>query len=77
MTSIPGRRQFARGIVSVTGGGSRQVELAGGHGSHLLGDLARANALVILAEDVEFVAAGEHLDVWLLDDLAGVSGSDG
>jgi molybdopterin molybdotransferase len=69
MTSIPGRRQFARGIVSVTGSGSRQVELAGGHGSHLLGDLARANALVILAEDVEFVAAGEHLDVWPLDDL--------
>ena len=63
MTSISGRRQFARGIVSATGGGGRQVELVGGHGSHLLGDLARANALVILAEDVEFVAAGEHLDV--------------
>ncbi len=68
MTSIKGRRQLARGIVTVTGSGGRQVELAGGHGSHLLGDLARANALVILPEEVEFVAAGEHLDVWLLDD---------
>ena len=61
MTSIPGRRQLARGIVTLgTDGGSAQVELAGGHGSHLLGDLARANALVILPEDVEFVAAGDE-----------------
>ena len=52
---------------------SRQVELAGGHGSHLLGGLARANALVILPEDTEFVAAGEDLDVWLLDEAHGVS----
>ena len=51
MTSIPGRQQLARGIVSFGPSGRRQVELAGGHGSHLLGDLARANALVILPSD--------------------------
>ena len=51
--------------------GHRQVELAGGHGSHLLGDLARANALVMLPEETEFVAAGEHVEVWLLDELLG------
>ena len=34
------------GIVSVDDDGDRQVSLVGGHGSHLLGDLARANALV-------------------------------
>ena len=39
----PGHRQLRPS-------GQRQVELAGGHGSHLLGDLARANALVILPE---------------------------
>ena len=66
MTSIPGRIQFARGIVS-NRNGSRQVELAGGHGSHLLADLARANALVILPMAAEFIPAGEELDVWLLD----------
>jgi molybdopterin molybdotransferase len=68
MTSIPGRRQLARGIVTTDDAGARQVELAGGHGSHLLNDLARANALVILSEDTEFVAAGERVDIWLLDE---------
>jgi len=68
MTSIPGRRQLARGIVTTDDAGARQVELAGGHGSHLLNGLARANALVILAEDTEFVAAGEGVDIWLLDE---------
>jgi len=68
INSIPGRRQLARGIVSFAGNGTRQVELSGGHGSHLLGDLARSNALVILPEDVDFVAAGDDVDVWLLDE---------
>ncbi len=68
MTSIPGRRQLARGTVTTTGSGTRQVALSGGHGSHLLGGLAKANALVILPEDAEFVAAGEPLEVWLLDE---------
>jgi molybdopterin molybdotransferase len=47
------------------------VELVGGHGSHLLGDLARANALVILPTETEYVAAGEALDIWLLNELPG------
>jgi molybdopterin molybdotransferase len=71
MTSIPGRRQLARGIVTFGPSGQRRVELAGGHGSHLLGGLARANALVVLPEDTEFVAAGEDLDLWLLDGAYG------
>ena len=68
MTSLPGRLQLARGIVHSDTAGARQVELAGGHGSHLLGGLARANALVLLPAETEFVAAGEDLDVWLLDE---------
>ena len=71
MTSIPGRQQLARGIVTFGPSGQRRVELAGGHGSHLLGGLARANALVILPTDTEFVAAGEDLDLWLLDGAYG------
>jgi molybdopterin molybdotransferase len=67
MRSIPGRRQFARGIVSVADR-ARQVELVGGHGSHLLGDLARANALVILPEQTERVATGDRVDVWMITD---------
>ncbi len=71
MTSIWGRMQLARGIVSPIDGGRRQVELAGGHGSHLLGGLARANALVLIPAETEYVAAGEDLDVWLLDETVG------
>jgi molybdopterin molybdotransferase len=66
ISSMPGRQQFARGIVRRGSDGSSQVELAGGHGSHLMGDLARANALVILDEDTDFVASGDTVDVWLL-----------
>jgi len=71
MTSVWGRQQLARGVVGITESGRRQVSLVGGHGSHLLADLARANALVILPEQTEHVAAGEPLDVWLLDELPG------
>jgi len=68
MTSIPGKRQFARGHVSVADDGHRQVALVGGHGSHLLGELARANALVILPEDTDLVGNGEEVSVWMLAD---------
>ncbi|MFP5282097.1 MAG: molybdopterin molybdenumtransferase MoeA, partial [Actinomycetes bacterium] len=56
------------GVVTTTPTGHRRVELAGGHGSHLLGSLARANALVVLPEEVDFVAAGDEVDLWLLDE---------
>jgi molybdopterin molybdotransferase len=68
MTSIPGRLQLARGIISAGRSGDWKVDLAGGHGSHLLADLARSNALVILPEDTQFVAAGQDVDIWLLDE---------
>jgi molybdopterin molybdotransferase len=71
MTSIYGRQQLARGIASYAESGRLQVELVGGHGSHLLGDLARANSLLILPTETEHVAAGEALDIWLLDELPG------
>ena len=70
ITSIAGRQQFARGIVSTEPDGSRRVELAGGHGSHLLGDLSRANALVVLDAGTDFVASGDVVDVWLLDEAS-------
>ncbi|MFL6064402.1 MAG: gephyrin-like molybdotransferase Glp [Friedmanniella sp.] len=69
IASAPGRRQLARGIVTLGEDGSWQVELAGGHGSHLLADLARANALVVLDEDVTEVPAGDDVDVWLLEEV--------
>ncbi len=70
LRSAPGKQQLARGIVTLGDDGSRLVELAGGHGSHLMGDLARANALVLLPEHVTAVDAGDSVDVWLLEEVA-------
>jgi molybdopterin molybdotransferase len=67
MSSVKGRTQLARGVIRVDGSGARSVELVGGHGSHLLGDLSKADALVVLPADTEFVPAGTELEVWPLD----------
>ncbi|CAA9307652.1 MAG: Molybdopterin molybdenumtransferase [uncultured Friedmanniella sp.] len=69
ISSAPGRQQLARGIATVAEDGSLLVELAGGHGSHLMADLARANVLVLLPADVTAVEAGQDVDVWLLDEV--------
>jgi molybdopterin molybdotransferase len=57
-------------VVQVADDGTWEVELVGGHGSHLMADLARSNALVDLPEDVIALSAGEDVDVWLLDEVA-------
>jgi len=64
--SIPGRRQFMRARFEVGWDGA-SVEPVGGAGSHLLGGLAQANALVVVPEDVTEVADGETVSVLVLD----------
>jgi molybdopterin molybdotransferase len=64
--SAPGKRQFARGVATRTPDGW-QVEVVGGHGSHLIADLSKSNAFVIVPEDVTAVPAGDEVDVWPLD----------
>ncbi len=66
VSSPPGRRQYLRGSYE-TGRGGPVVEPVGGSGSHLVGDLAQANCLVVVPEDVTAVAAGEQVQVLLLD----------
>ena len=66
VTSIPGRRQFLRGQFEPRVGGS-VVTPVGGPGSHLMGGLAEANALIVLAEDVTSVAPESDVPVLLLD----------
>jgi molybdopterin molybdotransferase len=65
-SSAPGRRQFVRGRLEVDARGSH-VAPVGGHGSHLMGDLAEANALIVVGEDVTAVTAGEQVQVLALD----------
>ncbi len=43
------------------------MEPVGGHGSHLVGALARANCLIVVPEDVTALPAGSEVDVVLLD----------
>jgi len=66
VSSIPGKRQFLRGRFEPRLGGSI-VTPVGGAGSHLMGGLAQANALIVIAEDVTEVVADSDVPVLLLD----------
>ena len=58
-----GRRQFVRAAYD-----AGLVAPVGGHGSHLLGDLAAANALIVVPEQTGEVQAGDTVQVLLLDE---------
>jgi len=67
MRSPAGRRQYSRGTLAVEEG-HYVVRPVGGPGSHLLGALARANALIVVPEDVTEVPAGAGVTVMVLED---------
>ena len=58
--SPPGKRSFLRGVLAPDGA---TVTPLTGQGSHQLGALARANALIVVPEPVTAMAAGEAADV--------------
>lgn len=66
LTSAPGRRQFLRGRFTIEEDGAH-VQAAGGAGSHLLGGLSQANALIVVPEDTTAVADGQSVAVLVLD----------
>jgi len=66
--SPAGRRQFARGVLQVEDG-RYVVRPAGGQGSHMLGALAKANALVVIPEDATEVPSGTAVAVLRLDEV--------
>lgn len=68
ISSAKGKRQFARGVLERRGARSYTVSPAGGHGSHLLGGLARANCFMVLAEDDTHVPAGGSVDCMIFDE---------
>jgi molybdopterin molybdotransferase len=65
-SSIPGRQQYVRARFEIDGMGAH-VTPVGGHGSHLMGDLSEANALVVVPADVTSVQAGSQVQVLVLD----------
>ncbi len=66
LTSPADRRQFARGWLDVEEG-RYVVRPVGGPGSHLVGDLAHANSLIVVPEAVTEVPEGGTVDVMVLE----------
>ncbi|CAN5871622.1 molybdopterin molybdotransferase MoeA [soil metagenome] len=66
LRSAPGRRQFLRGRFTIEADGA-SVRPVGGSGSHLLGGLAQANALIVVPEDTTAVADAQPVSVLVLD----------
>ncbi len=67
ISSPEGKVQLVRGLVDSDRGGSF-VSPVGGHGSHLIGDLATSNCLIEVPADVTSIAAGEMVAIRKLDE---------
>jgi molybdopterin molybdotransferase len=65
-SSAPDKRQFVRARFDIDAKGA-YVAPVGGHGSHLMGDLSGANALIVVPEDTTRVEAGSMVQVQVLD----------
>lgn len=64
----PAKQQYLRAVVSASATGLI-AEPVGGPGSHLVGGLAAANALIVLGEEVTRVDQGDQVSVLLLDQV--------
>ncbi|HTP48477.1 MAG TPA: gephyrin-like molybdotransferase Glp [Casimicrobiaceae bacterium] len=65
----PGRTEFQRGILSADGAGGWTVRTTGDQGSGILSSMSRANCFIVLPAETGNVAAGELVDVQLLEGL--------
>src|SRR3954453_21651101 len=65
-SSAPERQQYVRAQFEIDAEGAH-VTPVGGNGSHLMGDLSEANALVVVPADVTRVEAGTQVQVLVLD----------
>jgi len=66
---VPGRTEFQRGILSPDGAGGWTVRTTGDQGSGILSSMSQANCFIVLSSDTGNVAAGELVDVQLLEGL--------
>jgi len=65
----PGRTEFQRGTLSADGAGGWTVRTTGDQGSGILSSMSRANCFIVLPAETGNVAAGELVDVQLLEGL--------
>ena len=66
---VPGRTEFQRAILAQDGDGAWTVRTTGDQGSGILSSMSRANCFVVLPTATGNVAAGEQVDVQLLEGL--------
>jgi molybdopterin molybdotransferase len=66
---VPGRTEFQRGILTGDAATGYVVRVTGEQGSGILSSMSRANCFIVLPTDTGSVAAGELVDVQLLDGL--------
>src|SRR5207249_4226712 len=66
---VPGRTEFQRGILAPDGAGGWSVRTTGDQGSGILSSMSQANCFIVLGSDTGNVAAGELVDVQLLEGL--------
>jgi molybdopterin molybdotransferase len=65
----PGRTEFQRAILSPDGAGGWTVRTTGDQGSGILSSMSQANCFIVLPSETGNVAAGEMVDVQLLEGL--------
>ena len=65
----PGRTEFQRGILTPAPGGGWEVRTTGDQGSGILSSMSQANCFIVLDAATGNVAAGEAVDVQLLEGL--------
>jgi molybdopterin molybdotransferase len=63
----PGRTEYQRGFVRAAAGALPEVRIAGNQGSGVLSSMVEANGLVVLHHDQGNVAAGDEVDVMMLE----------
>ena len=66
---IPGRTEYQRGILTPDGKGGFTVRTTGDQGSGILSSMAQANCFIVLSADTDQRAAGDLVDVQLLEGL--------
>ena len=68
MRKKPGRTEYQRGILEIKNG-EWTVRLTGAQGSGILRSMSEANCFVVLGHEQGSVAAGDYVDVMLMDGL--------
>ncbi len=66
---VPGRTEFQRGVLAPDGAGGFTVRTTGDQGSGILSSMSQANCFIVLSAETGNCAAGDAVEVQLLEGL--------